>query len=68
MHLVCLQGTFLDFLSIKRGIEVDKNKAKAIIEAKPPSNEKELQVFLGKVNYLRRFILNLSGRTKVSPH
>ena len=35
-------GNFLGFLIHKKGIEVDKNKAKAIIEAKPPSNKKEL--------------------------
>ena len=56
---------FLGFLIHKKGIEIDKNKAKAIIETRPPSNEKELQVFLGNVNYLRRFISNLSRRTKV---
>ena len=44
---------------------MDKNKAKAIISAKAPQNKKELQKFLGKVNYLRRFIFNLAGKTKV---
>ena len=27
-----------------------------------PTCKKELQMFLGKVNYLRRFISNLSGK------
>ncbi|GKV42187.1 hypothetical protein SLEP1_g49624 [Rubroshorea leprosula] len=31
-----------------RGLEVDKNKARAVIEAKPPQNKKELQRFLGQ--------------------
>nr|KYP53985.1 hypothetical protein KK1_000150 [Cajanus cajan] len=35
------------------------------METKPPSNKKELQSLLGKVNFLRRFISNLSGKTKV---
>jgi hypothetical protein len=35
-------GNFLGFLVHNRGIEVDKNKAKAILQAKPPSNKKEL--------------------------
>ena len=35
-------GNFLKFLIHRKGIEVDKNKVKAIIEAKPPSNKKEL--------------------------
>ncbi|XP_057745163.1 uncharacterized protein LOC130963029 [Arachis stenosperma] len=58
-------GNFLGFLVQKKGIEIDKNKAKAILEAPPPANKKQLQAFLGKVNYLRRFISNLSGKTKV---
>lgn len=33
------------------------------MEMKPPSNKKELQSFLGKTNFLRRFIANLSGKT-----
>ena len=51
--------TFLGFLGHQRGVEVDQNKAKA------PQNKKELHKFLGRVNYLRRFISNLAGKTKV---
>ena len=39
--------------------------AKAIISTKAPQNKKELQKFLGQVNYLRRFISNMAGKTKV---
>ena len=46
-------------------MEVNQNKAKTIISAKTPQNKKELQKFLGQVNYLRRFISNLTGKTKV---
>ncbi|CAL2230424.1 unnamed protein product [Prunus armeniaca] len=49
---------FLGFLVHQRGIEIDKNKAKSIIEALPPQNKKELQSLLGKINFLRRFISN----------
>jgi hypothetical protein len=56
---------FLGFFVHNRGIEVDKNKAKAILQAKPPSNKKELQRLLGQINFLRRFIANVAGRTKV---
>ena len=58
-------GNFLGFLVHQRGVEVDQNKAKAIISAKAPQNKKEIQKFLGQVNYLRRFISNLVGKTKV---
>ena len=49
----------------KKGIQVDANKTKAIIEAKPPTSKKELKRFLGKVNFLRRFISNTIGKIKV---
>ncbi|XP_058202628.1 uncharacterized protein LOC131317065 [Rhododendron vialii] len=57
-------GNFLGFLVHQRGIEVDKNKSKALMEAKPPSTKKELQQLFGSLNYLRRFISNLAGRVK----
>ena len=60
-----MAGNFLGYLVHSKGIQVDKNKAKAIIEAKPPSNKKELQKFLGQLNFLRRFISNTAGKTKV---
>jgi hypothetical protein len=47
---------------------VDKNKAKAILQAKPPSNKKELQRLLGQINFLRKFIANVAGKTKVFSH
>ena len=56
---------FLGFLVHNRGVEVDQNNVKAIISAKAPQNKKELQKFLGQVNYLRRFISNPVGKTRV---
>ena len=56
---------FLGFPVRQRGVEVDQNKAKAIISARAPQSKKELQKFFGQVNYLRRFISNLAGKTKV---
>nr|KYP46166.1 Retrovirus-related Pol polyprotein from transposon opus [Cajanus cajan] len=58
-------GEFLGFVIHQKGIEVDRNKTKAIMETKPPSNKKELQSLLGEVNFLRRFISNFSGKIKV---
>ncbi|CAL9000946.1 unnamed protein product [Prunus brigantina] len=55
-------GSFLGFLVHQRGIEIDKNKAKSIMEALPPRNKKELQSLLGKINFLRRFISNSAGK------
>ncbi|GLU07027.1 hypothetical protein SLE2022_240070 [Rubroshorea leprosula] len=58
-------GNFLGYLVHERGLEVDQNKARAVIEAQPPRSKKELQRFLGQVNFLRRFISNLAGKTRV---
>ena len=60
-----LDINFLGFLVHQRRVEVDQNKSKAIISAKACQNKKELQNFLGQVNYLRRFVSNLVGKTKV---
>lgn len=56
---------FLGFLVHYQGIEIDQNKAKAIIQARPPFTKKEVQRPLGQINFLRCFISNLAGRTKV---
>jgi len=57
-------GDILGFVVHKKGFEINQNKTKATSETKPPSTKKELQSLLGKINFLRRFISNLSGRTK----
>jgi hypothetical protein len=44
------------------GIEVGKKSMKAIDEVFPPTNLKELQSLLGKINFVRRFISNLSQK------
>ena len=55
---------FLGFLAHQRGIEVDRNKEKAIASINASQNKKELQNFLGQINYIRRFISNLTSKTK----
>ncbi|XP_050919286.1 uncharacterized protein LOC127136808 [Lathyrus oleraceus] len=57
-------GDFLGFVVHKKGIEINQNKMEAIMKTKAPSTKKELQSLLGKINFLRRFISNLSGRTQ----
>ncbi|CAN6726791.1 unnamed protein product [Malus baccata var. baccata] len=62
-HLVDLKaGNFLGFLVHQRGVEVDKNKSRAILESLPPTNKVQLQRLLGKINFLKRFIANLAGK------
>jgi len=55
----------LGFVVHKKGIEINENKTKAILETKPPPAKKELQSLLEKINFLRIFISNLSGKTQV---
>ena len=54
---------FLGFLVHSRGINVDPAKATAIATMRPLTTVKELKSFLGKVSYIRRFILGLASIT-----
>jgi hypothetical protein len=53
-------GQFLDFMVHERGIEAGQKSMKAIDEVVPPTNKTKLQSLLGKINFIRRFISNLS--------
>ncbi|KAK2375089.1 hypothetical protein QL285_076003 [Trifolium repens] len=44
--------------------EINQNKTKAIMETQSPTTKKQLQSLLGKINFLRRFISNLSGKAR----
>lgn len=61
----CVQtGDFLGFMVHNKGIQINQNKTKAIMEAKTPSTKKELHLLLGKINILRSFISNLSDKAQ----
>jgi hypothetical protein len=53
---------FLGFLVHEGGIEASKKSMKAIDEVVPPTNLKELQSLLDKINFVRTFISNLSQK------
>jgi hypothetical protein len=55
-------GKFLGFVIHEHGIEIDPDRIKSIRNVGPPTCKVEVQKFLGKVNYLRRFISNLVGK------
>jgi Reverse transcriptase (RNA-dependent DNA polymerase) len=55
-------GKFLGFVVRHRGIEIDPDKIKAIMELSPPKNLKQLRSLQGQLAYIRRFIANLSGK------
>jgi len=55
-------GQFLGFLVHERGIEIGLKSQEAVRTMRPPTTKKELQKLIGKINFVRRFITNLSGR------
>ncbi|XP_047259562.1 uncharacterized mitochondrial protein AtMg00860-like, partial [Capsicum annuum] len=53
-------GKLLGFIISRRGIELDPSKVKSIRELSPPKNKTEVMSFLGRLNYISRFIAQLS--------
>ena len=49
-------GKLLGFIVSQKGIEVDPDKVKAIREMASPETEKQVRGFLGRLNYISRFI------------
>jgi len=55
---------FLGFMVQQRGIKISKRSINAINKVAAPVDKIELQSLIGKINFIRRFIFNLSGRIK----
>jgi hypothetical protein len=55
-------GKFSGFIVHEKDAEIDPKKTESIKKVQTFTCKKELQRFLGKVNYLRRFICNLSEK------
>src|SRR6185312_16075860 len=53
---------FLGFIIHEKDIEIDPKRIEAMRKVEAPTCKKDLQKFLNKINYLRRFISNLSGK------
>ena len=53
-------GKLLGHIVSERGIEVDPDKIKAIQEMPMPKTEKDVQEFIGKLQYISRFIAKLT--------
>ena len=54
------EGKLLGHIISKDRIRIDPERIQAILQIPYPRNIKELQAFLGKINFLRRFIPNLA--------
>ena len=53
-------GKLLEFVVSDKGIKVDPNKVKAIQSMPPPKTEKDVIRFLGRLNYIARYISQLT--------
>ena len=54
-------GKLLGFIVSGKGIEIDLAKVQAIRSMPAPKTEKEIQSFLGRINYVARFISQLTA-------
>src|SRR3954463_6984194 len=51
----------LGFIVSQRGIEVDPDKVRAIQEMPAPKTKKQVRGFLGRLNYISRFISQMTA-------
>jgi hypothetical protein len=54
-------GKLLGFIVSQKGIEVDPDKVRAIREMPAPQTEKQVRGFLGRLNYISRFISHMTA-------
>ncbi|WJZ96847.1 hypothetical protein VitviT2T_015494 [Vitis vinifera] len=57
-------GKLLGYMVSERGIEVDPDKIRAILGMPAPRTEKEVRGFLGRLQYISRFIARLTDICK----
>lgn len=55
-------GKLLGFVANEKGIEVDSDKVRAIQDLPSPRTQKEVRGFLGRLNYIARFISQLTEK------
>jgi hypothetical protein len=64
-HFAMQEGKLLGHIVSKDGIKFDPKRVKAIDMINNPINRKEIQSFLGKIVFLRRFIPNFAEIVKL---
>ena len=52
----------LGFVVSKKGIEIDLDKVRAIQDLPPPRTQKEVRSFMGRLNYIARFISKMTAK------
>ena len=63
-HFALEEGKLLGHIISKDGIKIDLARVEAIGQIALPGNKKEVQSFIGKVNFLRRFIIDCAKKMR----
>jgi hypothetical protein len=58
------EGKLLGHIVSAEGVRIDPNRVEAIQTLSLPRSRKEVQSFLGKINFLRRFVSNFAEMVK----
>jgi hypothetical protein len=64
-HFAMQEGKLLGHIVSRDGIRIDPKRVEAIETLAIPRNVKEIQSFLGKINFLRRFVPNFAEIVKL---
>jgi hypothetical protein len=51
-----MKEELLGFIVSKHGMRIEPERTEAIAKIPPPHNKKLMQYFLGKINFVRRFV------------
>ena len=60
MHIWSHIRKILDFVVNKKGIEIDPDKVRVIQDLPPSHTQKEVKSFMGRLNYIARFISQIT--------
>ena len=63
-HFRCMSIPFFGEVVSRQGVQPDPQKVRALTEMPTPKNKKELQIFLGIINYLNKFSPGMSETCK----
>ena len=58
------EGKLLGFVVSNEGMMIEPERAEAISRIPPPHNKKSMQLFLGKINLVRRFVPSFAKTDK----
>ena len=66
--LCATEGKLLGFVVSKDGMMIDLEREEVICKLPPPHNKKSMQSFMGKINFVCRFIPNFAEMVKPLQH